>query len=71
MYFKRLRELREDHDYTQRALCEILGMPQTQYIRYEQGKRDIPVEVLRKLCLVYQVSADYIIELPKGLKWER
>lgn len=71
MYLKRLRELREDHDFTQRSLSSILGMPQTQYIRYEQGTRDIPVETLKKLCLIYKVSADYILELPKGLRWER
>ena len=71
MYYKRLRELREDRDMTQRELAAILEMPQTQYIRYEQGKRDIPTEVLRKLCILYKVSADYILELPEGLKWER
>ena len=70
-YYERLRQLREDHDLTQRALAEKLGMPQTQYIRYEQGKRDISTTTLKKLCILYQVSADYILELPKGLKWPR
>ena len=40
-YYKRLRELREDHDLTQRQMAEILGIPQPQYWRYEQGYRDI------------------------------
>lgn len=70
-YYKRIRELREDNDMTQRNVAEILGMPQTQYIRYEQGQRDIPTETLRKLCLLYKASADYILELPKDLKWMR
>jgi transcriptional regulator with XRE-family HTH domain len=70
-YYKRLRELREDNDMTQRAIAEILKMPQTQYLRYEQGQRDIPTEVLKRICLLYKVSADYILELPKDLKWLR
>lgn len=70
-YYKRLRELREDNDYTQRQIATLLDMPQTQYIRYEQGKRDIPTDILKKLCLIYKTSADYILELPKGLDWPR
>jgi transcriptional regulator with XRE-family HTH domain len=68
-YYKRLRELREDHDLTQREVATIIGMPQTQYIRYEQGKRDIPTPALKRLCLLYKISADYILELPKNLGW--
>ena len=35
--YKRIRELREDNDLTQRQLASILDMPQPQYFRYEQG----------------------------------
>ena len=45
-YYKRIRELREDHDLTQRQLAAILHMTQTQYFRYEQGYRDIPTDIL-------------------------
>ena len=55
-YYKRIRDLREDHDLTQRQLAAKLGMTQTQYFRYEQGYRDIPSDVLIALavwiCLV-------------------
>lgn len=71
MYYKRLKELREDNDLTQRELCEIIKMKQPQYARYENGNREIPVSLLRKLCLIYKVSADYILELPKELKNNR
>ena len=40
-YYKRLRDLREDHDYAQRYVAKYLKMPQPQYFRYEQGYRDI------------------------------
>lgn len=61
-YYKRIRELREDHDYTQRELAKMLDMPQPQYYRYEQGFRDIPTDILIKLADIYNTSTDYILE---------
>ena len=61
-YYKRIRELREDHDFTQRELAKMLDMPQPQYYRYEQGFRDIPTDILIKLADIYNTSTDYILE---------
>jgi len=61
-YYKRLRELREDHDFSQRALAKILGLTQPQYCRYEQGYRDLPTDILIHLADLYQTSTDYILE---------
>lgn len=58
-FYKRLRDLRADHDYTQRQLAKLLGMPQ--YFRYEQGCRDIPTDILIRLADWYQISTDYIL----------
>ncbi len=62
-YYKRLRELREDHDLTQRQLANILNMKQPQYLRYEKGFCDIPTDILIFLAKFYNVSTDYILEL--------
>lgn len=62
-YYKRLRELREDHDKTQREIAAFLRMPQSQYCRYEQGLRDIPTDILIALAQYYNTSTDYILEL--------
>ena len=73
-FYRRVRELREDHDLTQRQLAELLHMTQTQYFRYEQGYRDLPTDVLIALAALYRTSADYILGLtgdpapPKGKK---
>ncbi len=61
-YYKRLRELREDHDLTQRQVAEVLDMPQPQYFRYEQGYRDIPTDILIRLADLYNITTDYILE---------
>lgn len=59
--FQRLRDMREDHDLTQKKLAEILGMSQTGYSKYETGKNDIPTEILIKLARLYDVSIDYLL----------
>lgn len=60
-HYKRIRDLREDHDLTQRQVAEYLGMPQPQYCRYEQGYRDIPTDALLALAELYKTSTDYIL----------
>ena len=59
--YRRIRELREDHDLTQRKIASMLNMPQSQYFRYEQGYRDIPLDILIFLADYYETSTDYIL----------
>lgn len=60
-YYKRIRELREDHDLTQRQIAAILNITQPQYFRYEQGYRDVPTDILITLADLYKTSTDYIL----------
>ena len=60
-YYRRIRDLREDHDLTQRQIAEKLHMSQPQYFRYEQGYRDIPSDILIALADLYGTSTDYIL----------
>lgn len=60
-YYRRIRDMREDHDLTQRQLASILKMPQSQYNRYEQGLRDIPTVTLIQLAELYCTSTDYLL----------
>lgn len=59
--YKRIRELREDHDLTQREVAEMLGMSQKGYSKYETGTNDIPTAVLIKLADFYKTSVDYLL----------
>ena len=61
--YKRIRELREDHDLTQREVAEMLGMSQTGYSKYETGENDVPSIVLIKLAKLYETSVDYLLGL--------
>ena len=59
--YRRLRDLREDKDLSQREMAEILGMSQTGYSKYETGENDIPTAVLIKLADFYKTSIDYLL----------
>lgn len=57
----RLKDLREDNDVKQKQLAEYLNIKQNTYSQYENGKREIPVEMLWKLADFYNTSIDYIV----------
>ncbi len=59
--YQHIRDLREDHDLSQKAVAEMLGMSQTGYSKYETGENDIPTAVLIKLADFYKTSVDYLL----------
>ena len=59
----RLKDLREDGDITQKTLAEYLHVRQNTYSQYENGQRQLPVEILIKLAKFYNTSADYLLGL--------
>ena len=63
MVYKRIRDLREDNDYTQKDIAKILNCSQQAYSKYELGQRDIPTEILIALAKFYNTTSDYILEL--------
>lgn len=60
-FLKRIRDLREDCDYTQQFVADFLGTSQTMYARYERGANEMPLRHLVKLCDLYNVSSDYLL----------
>ena len=70
-YQERIREIRIDNDITQQEAAETIGVLQSYYSKQELQKKPFTVEQIIKICQHYGVSADYILGLPKGLKWPR
>lgn len=62
-YIMRLKDLREDSDITQKALADFLHIKQNTYSQYENGQRQVPVDVLVSLSKYYHTSIDYIVGL--------
>ena len=59
--YPRLRDLREDRDWTQARLAQMLNMSQTGYSKYETGENDVPTQVLIELAKIYSTSIDYLL----------
>jgi len=67
MIFKRIRDLREDKDFSQAFVGKAINVPQRTYAYYETGERMIPPQVLISLAKFHNVSVDYLL----GLKDEK
>ena len=61
--YKRIRDLREDRDWTQKDVAKKLNCSQQVYSNYELGQRDVPTDILVKLSKLYNTSVDYILEI--------
>ena len=71
MIYKRIRDLREDKDITQKEISKILNCSQQVYSNYELGQRDIPTYILIELSNFYNVSVDYILGITDNPKIQR
>lgn len=63
MYFRRLEDLRSDHDLRIKDVAAYLRTHPNVYSRYEKGARELPVWALMKLSELYGCSTDYILGL--------
>ena len=66
---QKLKESREDKDLKQVYVAKILDTSQTMIWQWENDKAVMKIDKLKKLCLLYGVSADYILGLPKNMKY--
>ncbi len=59
-YNERIKEIREEHSYTQQRVADLLNVGQRTYCDYESGKTRIPIDSIIILARHYNVSMDYI-----------
>ena len=62
-YRTRMRHLREDNDLTQKQIGAVINKSQQGYSHIEDGRAELKIDDLIKLCKFYNVSADYFIGL--------
>lgn len=60
-YRTRMRNLREDRDLTQREVGAVIQKSQQGYSHIEEGRAELKIDDLIRLCDFYGVSADYFI----------
>lgn len=56
-----MRNLREDRDLTQKQAGQIINKSQQGYSHIEEGRAELKIDDLIKLCKFYGVSSDYFI----------
>jgi len=60
--YQRIRDLREDRDWTQAKVGEMIGVSQRTYSYYENGGRMLTPQVLCALADLYGTSVDYLLD---------
>ena len=68
MIYQRIKDLREDKDWTQREMAEMLHISRSSYSAYENGPNAFPIEVLKSLAVLYGTSIDYLLEMTDNPK---
>lgn len=61
-WYPRIRDLREDHDLSQKQAAAIIGTTQQYYSEYERGIREIPLHSMIALARFYDVGLDYMVQ---------
>lgn len=61
MIHERLKELRNERNYTLKFVADHLNVTIRTICRYEDGSREPSIAMLKTLCDFYDVSADYLI----------
>ena len=58
--YERIRNLREDHDWTQKQVAEMLHTTRTSYCAYENGVTEIGLENLCRIADYFQIDLDLL-----------
>ena len=66
--YQRIRDLREDFEFSQAKMAQVLNCSQQAYSDYELGKRTLRPEALIALAQFYHTSVDYLLELTDEIK---
>lgn len=67
-YRQRMRNLREDRDLTQREVAAVINKSQQGYSHIEDGRAELKIDDMIKLCQFYNVSADYFVGMSEQSK---
>ena len=61
--YEKLKDLRSQKGYTQKFVADYLKIDRSNYSKYELGKLEMSLDMLKQICLLYDVSADYLLGL--------
>ncbi len=70
-YNEIIKELREEKGVSTLYIAELLKTSQSSYEKYEAGLKELSVRELVALCKFYNVSSNYILDLPQNLEYPK
>lgn len=70
MYSNNLKRLRNEKEYTQSYVANILGCKRTTYNNWERGVVMIPIGIVDELSIFYKVSMSCILGVEKHIKYK-
>ncbi len=62
-YSEKIKNARLSKKLNQEEVAKALGITRGCYAHYEQGVREPSLDLLKKICTLLDVSADYIVGL--------
>ena len=68
---EKLKELRKEKEYTQSQVAEMLKMSKTGYASWEQGLSEPGTTAIKKLCQIYNITADELLDMDEYLKTKK
>lgn len=67
---EKLKTSREAKGWTLKRVSDLTGITEVSLSRYENNKRIPDAVILEKLCRVYDISADWLLELKRRKPWD-
>lgn len=68
---EKVRNLREDFDLNQSQLAQKLGMTQRKISYIECGRNEPSIDDIRAICTFFNISSDYMLNLPHNLNFPK
>lgn len=63
IFQQRLKDLRKSKNYTQKELARKLQTTDDSIFSWEKGRSQPPIDTIRKICIEFKISADYLLGL--------
>lgn len=58
---EKLKAARNENGLSQQKVAEAIGVTRSAYSNYEQGLREPDLNTLKKICLLLNISSDYLL----------
>lgn len=63
MFSNQLKFYRKSQGLTQKQIATKLGLTEQAYQHYEYGDREPTLETLKRLCVIFDCTADELLEI--------